>query len=215
LALKWGKEALRFLECHKGIIDQSSMQVYYSALAFEPPGSLIVSQYRLSTPQPLPVVAGHCEAVHDADVTAIAVTRTGDVVASATAAPGDRSILLWDGAARRRKVSLEGASDSGIVSMEFSPRGTLLATGSKDGTIGVWMVGEEWELTLSRAFSGKGSEVGCLSFSEDEESIVAEYRDGTVGVWSIDEGRSLASYVVPVLVSPTSLFCLSITAQSF
>jgi WD40 repeat protein len=174
------------------------MQVYYSALAFDKPGSLVQSHYRSLSPHALPNVFGHLEVVHAGGVTATAVSRTGDIIASAG---NDLVIRLWSGN-REETTRIVLASNSGVItSLAFSSDGKFLVSGSVDGMLSVWKVDEERQSTLVVALAGNGSEVECLAFSDDAKSIICGYGNGTISIWSIAEKRCLSSYTIPPLVS--------------
>jgi WD40 repeat protein len=174
------------------------MQVYYSALAFDEYGSLVQSHYRASSPHTLPNVFGHThDVVHAGGVSAVAVSRSGDLIATAGK---DIFIRLWDGGRRKIMEAFVDGHTGGVTSITFSSDGSLLASGSMNGTVSIWTVHEERGLTLLTALVGNGSEVECLAISDDSKSIICKCRDGTIDVWSIAEKTRL-SYIMPILVS--------------
>lgn len=173
------------------------MQVYYSALAFDKPGSLVRSHYRAISPHPLPNVAGHSEVVHAGGVAAIAISRGGDLIASVG---NDLLIRIWDDERQDVMEIAVEEHNGGITSMAFSSDGKLLASGSSEGMISVWEVEEERGSNLVVTLAGNGSGVECLAVSDDNKSIICEYKDGTVGIWSLLEKRCV-SYSIPILVS--------------
>ena len=198
-ALKWCQDAVRFLKLHKPMIDQASMQIYYSSLAFDAPKSLVSEQYRPAAAHPLPSIVGHSSPALATTITAITFSRAGDVIATAS---DDFFIWLWDGNTRESlQVHFEGQRAS-ISCLTFSSDGSLLASGSMDGSILVSRVDEGQHSGSNQvALSRSGAQVDCLSFSEDDKFVVCGYKDSTIGIWSISERSCLSLYNIPALVS--------------
>jgi WD40 repeat protein len=174
------------------------MQVYYSALAFDKHGSLVQSHYKSLSPHALPNVFGNLDVVHAGGVTSTAVSRTGDIIASAG---NDLVIRLWSGNREETMSTIVERNSGVITSLAFSFDGKCLVSGSIDGMLSVWTVDEERGSTLVAALAGNGSEVECLAFSDDAKSIICGHRNGTIGIWSIAEKRCLSSYTIPPLAS--------------
>ena len=87
------------------------------------------------------------------------------------------------------------ASHSGVVtSVAFSPDGSLLASGSWDGTIKIWDI-RDGKLKLKRTLGGAWDEVEAVAFSPDGRSIAglgagfdsAPY--SIVALWPLDQSR--------------------------
>ncbi|MEO7841921.1 MAG: tetratricopeptide repeat protein, partial [Anaerolineales bacterium] len=91
-------------------------------------------------------------------------------------------------------------SHSGQVdSLDFSPDGSLLATGSQDDTIKLWNVqtGE-----LVRTLEGhNGYRVASVAFSPDGSLLASGSTDDTVRLWQVSDGslvRTLEGHSAPV-----------------
>jgi WD40 repeat protein/Skp family chaperone for outer membrane proteins len=89
----------------------------------------------------------------------------------------------------------------GVMSVAFSPDGSLLASGCTDQSVWIWRVeGGEclgiWE--------GHADEVWSVAFSPDGETLASGSRDGTVRLWKVSGGTllcTLQEHARPVPVS--------------
>jgi len=139
-----------------------------------PGGTLLLWQPgQESLAQPL---AGHSE-----PVTAIAFSRDGRLLASASL---DGSILLrraGDGFANFAAVAQEVTP---VWSMAFSPSGTLLALGRSDGN--VRLVDTTTGLPVAE-LKGHTASVTSLAFSEDGRWLTTASSDGTIRLWGVGE----------------------------
>ena len=80
---------------------------------------------------------------------------------------------------------LTGHTDS-VVSVKFSPDGTLVATGSYDSTIKLWStVSSELIATVDET----GAEIEVIAFHPTENVLVAGCGDGSVWVWSVEDSQ--------------------------
>ncbi len=83
--------------------------------------------------------------------------------------------------------TLEGHADT-VVDVEFTPDGTRLVSGSRDGRIVVWDVARGEEL---RAIEGHDDMVEALAVSPDGALVASGSRDHTVRVWDLETGAEL------------------------
>jgi WD40 repeat protein/serine/threonine protein kinase len=86
-----------------------------------------------------------------------------------------------------RRVDFKG-HQSGIFGLAFSPDGTRIASGSADGTVGIWDTATGRKLTFLR---GTTQRVDALVFSPDGSRLLVGSSDGTVRQWDAHTGRSL------------------------
>ncbi len=86
------------------------------------------------------------------------------------------------------------ASSQSITSLAFSPNGEILATGTEDGTIGIWSMKDNSQIQSLR---GHAQLVSDLAFSPDGAWLVSASSDASLRLWSFTEGTFLA---VPVVV---------------
>ena len=75
-----------------------------------------------------------------------------------------------------------------ITDVAFSPRATLVATSSTDGTARVWHVSGG----LAAILIGHGNYVTSVSFSSDGERVLTTSIDSTARVWKANTGKQLA-----------------------
>jgi WD40 repeat protein len=82
---------------------------------------------------------------------------------------------------------LEGHTAS-VTSLVFSPEGGLLASGSVDNTMRLWLVVQQ---SLLRTMLGHPFPVTTLDFSPDGALIATGSTDGLLRLWQVSNGRML------------------------
>jgi len=121
-------------------------------------------------------------------------------------------LKVWEVATRRLIRRLKGHTGY-CVSLDFSRDGTLLASGSRDGTAILWST-KTWKATQTlqnpdkdSLFSGQGM-VEDVAFSPDGKTLAMASREATVPLWDVTGGKLLAtlkghsSAVTAVVFSP-------------
>jgi eukaryotic-like serine/threonine-protein kinase len=130
-------------------------------------------------------------------------------------------LKVWEIAARRPIPLLEGHSGY-CTSLAFSKDGTLLASGSRDGTAMIWST-DTWKVlqTLPNPDQGtaeydepeentevKPAYVECVAFAPDGKTLAMASYQGTVHFWDVSSGKHLeslkghSSAVTAVVFSP-------------
>ena len=113
-------------------------------------------------------------------------------------------VTVWDVAGRQELVRLKGHSDV-ILSVDFSPDGQRILTGSRDTTAKVWDAVSGTNLLTLR---GHGLQIDPSKFSHDGKRIVTGSEDHTAKIWDAATGTNLltlkghSSAIVSVAFSP-------------
>ena len=96
-----------------------------------------------------------------------------------SAASSDKScVKVWDVA---RGAEIHSWQDSSITAVAIHPKGLFLATGHKDGTIGIWDMAEGKK---KRTLKGHLALVSTLRFMPDGNTLLSCGHDGTIRLWN-------------------------------
>ncbi|MFG2286589.1 caspase family protein [Streptomyces sp. NPDC048595] len=149
--------------------------------------------------------------LHERGVMHAAFSPDSDVLAIGT---GDGTIALWDVATRQRKATLTdftGPAFLGVVSVAFSPDGTVLAgVDSKergrdsryDGTISLWDVATRKRLTT---LTDTGVvRIGSVAFSPKGAILASANGIGTISIWSVAAHAKIATLTSAVAGAHTA-----------
>ncbi|KDN40372.1 hypothetical protein RSAG8_08135, partial [Rhizoctonia solani AG-8 WAC10335] len=103
--------------------------------------------------------------------------------------PSPSTVQLWD-VERRKPASgpFKGHTDW-VRSVQFSPDGTRVVSGSNDKTIRVWDV--ERGITILGPLEGHTGGVRSTAFSPDGSQIISCSHDGTLRHWDTRSGRMI------------------------
>jgi WD40 repeat protein len=91
---------------------------------------------------------------------------------------GDTPIVL-------QPMSIMHGHKDRVLSLDFSPDGKLLATGSIDNTLRLWRVRDA---VLLRTMRGNPFPVQTLKFSHDGKRIATGSSDGLIRIWRVSDG---------------------------
>lgn len=87
-------------------------------------------------------------------------------------------------------TTLSGHSDD-VHSVDFSPDGTLLASGSDDNTIKLWNVSDG---TLRTTLKGHTGWVCSVAFSPDGTLLASGSGDLTIKLWNVSDGTLIETF---------------------
>ena len=96
------------------------------------------------------------------------------------------------------------ASGYGVASIEFSPNGRYLASGSSDATVQLWYLGRTHKGTLTGHTDGLKS----LAFSYDSRTLATGSKDKTIRLWDVESETHIDTFnghtdeVVSIVFSP-------------
>jgi WD40 repeat protein len=103
----------------------------------------------------------------------------------------DEIIPVWEVATGKRVRTLKGHINC-ILSIKFSPDGTLLATaGSLDGDIILWEFATGRKL---RMLEPNADTIWELAFSPDGKTLVSAGKDRIIRLWDVATGRELRKF---------------------
>lgn len=112
--------------------------------------------------------------VHDGDVRAVLFSKDGTLVVTAA----DRKTRVFD-LEREEARSLEHADQ--VVSMAFDPKERLIATASRDDTVGVWSIASEHRLKVLK----HEADVVGVAWSRDSAKLYTATSAGTITAWNL------------------------------
>ena len=119
---------------------------------------------------------------HEAEATAVAVSRKGDLAASGGS---DSIIRLWSIPTRKLIGELRGHQFGAVESVSFSPNGQRLASAGEDGTIRVWDLSTMHEVFIRRDHR---SPVSDVVYSPRGNVIASAGGDKIIRLWNPNTG---------------------------
>lgn len=124
---------------------------------------------------------------HTADVHAVAFHPLDHK--TLFSAGDDKTAIIWDVESAAPVHRLEG-HERQITSLDVTPDGRILATGSRDGTIRLWTTDTGEPL---RTLKGHERDVMSVRFAPDGRTLASASYDSTVRVWEVGTGTELWS----------------------
>lgn len=131
-------------------------------------------------------------AVSDSDVTGVAVSSDGTLIAACADDDESPEIKIWDARTLKLLRTLKG-HNTGIYEVAFSPRGNLLASGGRDKTIILWDAATG---RVIRRLEGHEDSITSIVFSHDGATLASAGAAGdkTVRLWEVRTGKLLRTF---------------------
>ena len=102
----------------------------------------------------------------------------------------DDTIKLWSVRTGQLLNTLTGHGGP-VLSVSFSPDGSLLASGATDKTIKLWSVSTG---QLVKTLTGHSDWVSSIIFNPDGSLLASGSRDHTIKLWSVETGQLVKNY---------------------
>jgi len=79
-----------------------------------------------------------------------------------------------------------------VAALVFAPNSSLLASGSGDGLVKLWEVGEEGSLRFFQVLAGHTDGLNRVAWSPDGATLASGSRDTTIRIWDAKLGSTRA-----------------------
>ena len=181
--------------CRSELLEFDGHTAEVSSVAYSPDGKHIASAaldgtvkiWAGDTGLEVVKLAGHSLAAF-----AVAYRPDGLQVASVEPIkPGVDTIKLWDVASGREVKKVKTPEAATGYAVAYSPDGSRIAYGAKDGTVKIWDTATRVE---TRTFKGHTDLVSAVAYSPDGKRIASASWDNTVRIWDIATGQEVRTF---------------------
>lgn len=187
------KDARRFIQYHKAIIESNPLQAYTSALLFSPTQSLIRRQFQTEVPQwittkpfideewgsCLTTLGGHGENIRG-------IAWFDDTLLASVS--DDGTVKIWNSTTGQCQATFE-IHNTSVTSIAWSTDRTRLASGSDNGTVKIWDPTTGQCQAISKGHGGHGNYVRSISWSTDGTRLAFHSSDHTIKIWDPTTGQ--------------------------
>jgi WD40 repeat protein len=124
---------------------------------------------------------------HARGISSVAIDPKGNIAASASYYTGDNSLRLWDiETGKEITPGFNKNETDDVTSMDFSPDGLKITSGSWDHHVRIWDIGTGRKLG---DFDGHTEAVFTVAFSPDGRTLVSGSQDKGLIFWDIETAQ--------------------------
>ena len=143
----------------------------------------------------------HSLSIGTSDVSSCAINRSGDWLAFGCSQLGQ--LLVWEWQSETFVLKQQGHY-YGISALEFSPDGSVIATGGDDGKVKLWSVMSGFCFVT---FAEHTAAVTDICYVKGSHAIVSASLDGTVRAFDLVRYRNFRTLTTPTPVQFTCVTC--------
>ena len=94
---------------------------------------------------------------------------------------------MWS-VATKKQIGADVVTPGAVLSVAFSPKGKMLASGGQDRDVRLW----DMPIGSARIMHGHTDWVNGVAFSPDSKTVVSGSSDGTVRLWAAANGTQIS-----------------------
>ncbi|VDL79300.1 unnamed protein product [Nippostrongylus brasiliensis] len=141
--------------------------------------------------------------VSEMQITSVAINNTGDWLALGCGKGSAAQLVVWEWQSETYVLKQQSHSQR-IVTSQFSPDGSLIATGAEDGKVKIW---NGLTAFCTVTFDEHTSAVTAVCWTQSGKAILSASLDGTVRAHDLKRYRNFRTLVCP---EPTQLGSLAV-----